>query len=101
MRKKPEKNEKNEKNREKTKNDAYGLSHGGYGGLAEAAGEVRRGTLRDRQDQGLSAEARQHPGGVRRIEDACARPRAPSTALLAVGSPEIVAGVLQDCCLVK
>ena len=55
-------------------------STGWVGGLAVAGGEVRRGKPSQTGDLTDSSEPRQHPAGVRRIEDASARPPHPKMA---------------------
>jgi len=63
----------------------------GFGGPAEAGGEVRRGSLSESgKESGLNSEPRQHPGGVRRIEDASARPPHPKSLCPAGGVAQVL-----------
>ena len=76
-----------EKNRKK---GGPSVSAGWVGGLAEAAGKVRKGKPSGTGDLRFDLEPRQHPVGVRRIEDASARPPHPKMAGPAEGVAQSV-----------
>ena len=81
------------KNRKK--GGRYG-SAGWVGGLVVAGGEVRRGKPSQTGDLTDSLEPRQHPVGVRRIEDASARPPHPKMAGPADGVPRASSEFMHD-----
>ena len=83
-----------EKNRKNQKTGVSSISTGWVGGLAVAGGEVRRGKPSQTGDLTIIvSEPRQHPVGVRRIEDASARPPHPKMAGPADGVAQSVLGV--------
>ena len=66
---------------------------GRVGGLADAAGKVRKGKPSGYGDIRIRLEPRQHPVGVRRIEDASARPPHPEIVVTEDGVAQKVLGV--------